>query len=94
MTENKDEPAFPTGIFFDDKGLIIGGSNGMTLRDYFAAKAMLGLMGMNRAEEFVDENGDEMTYEDGDVGTLFVHTNFLAEEAYMIADMMLKARGS
>lgn len=33
--------AFPTGIITDDKGLIIGGSNGMSLRDYFAAKAML-----------------------------------------------------
>jgi len=88
MTENKDEPAFP------NEGFNGWGEpfQGMTLRDYFAAKAMLGLMGMNRAEEFVDENGDEMTYEDGDVGTLFVHTNFLAEEAYMIADMMLIAR--
>jgi hypothetical protein len=36
----KNEPAFPTGIITNDKGLIIGGSNGMTLRDYFAAKAM------------------------------------------------------
>jgi hypothetical protein len=66
----------------------------MTLRDYFAAKAMQGLMAMNRAEEFVDENGDEMTYEDGSVGNLFVHTDFLVKEAYMIADMMLKARGA
>ena len=94
MTENKDEPAFPTNDSTHPSGQVFYGKSGMTLRDYFAAKAMLGLMGMNRAEEFVDENGDEMTYEDGDVGTLFVHTNFLAEEAYMIADMMLKARGS
>ena len=65
---------------------------GMTLRDYFAAKAMIGLMGMERAEQFVDDNGDEMGNEEGDAGTLFVHTEFLAEEAYMIADMMLKAR--
>ena len=36
------EPAFPTGIITDGKGKIIGGSNGMTLRDYFAAKAMQG----------------------------------------------------
>ena len=91
MTENKDEPAFPSFDYITQDGK--ENLKGMTLRDYFAAKAMLGLMGMNRAEEFVDENGDEMTYEDGDVGTLFVHTNFLAEEAYMIADMMLKARG-
>ncbi len=33
----KDTPAFPTGIITDGKGKIIGGSNGMTLRDYFAA---------------------------------------------------------
>ena len=65
---------------------------GMTLRDYFAAKAMQGLMGMERAEQFVDEGGLEMCDEEGETGTLFVHTNFLAKEAYMIADMMLKAR--
>lgn len=40
----KNESAFPTGIITDDKGLIIGGSNGMTLRDYFAAKAMQALI--------------------------------------------------
>jgi hypothetical protein len=80
-----DQQAFPTSA--GNHTLF-----GMTLRDYFAAKAMLGLMGMNRAEEFVDENGDEMTYADSDVGTLFVHTDFLVKEAYMIADMMLKAR--
>lgn len=38
------EPAFPTGIITDGKGVIIGGSNGMTLRDYFAAKAIQGLI--------------------------------------------------
>ena len=37
-------PAFPTGIITDGKGKIIGGSNGMTLRDYLAAKAMQALI--------------------------------------------------
>ena len=37
-------PAFPTGIITDGKGKIIGGSNGMTLRDYFAAKALQSLI--------------------------------------------------
>jgi hypothetical protein len=37
-------PAFPTGIITDGKGKIIGGSNGMTLRDYFAAKSLPHLM--------------------------------------------------
>ena len=35
-----NQPAFPTGFITDDKGIVISGSNGMTLRDYFAAKAM------------------------------------------------------
>jgi hypothetical protein len=39
-----NQPAFPTGIITDGKGKIIGGSNGMTLRDYMAAKAMQGMM--------------------------------------------------
>jgi hypothetical protein len=88
---NTGGPAFPYEYF--DKQLNQNRiAVGMTLRDYFAAKAMQGLMAMNSAEEFVDENGNEMTYEEGSVGTLFVHTDFLAKEAYMIADMMLKAR--
>jgi len=62
---------------------------GMTLRDYFAAKAMIGLMSMERAGEYVDDEGLPNYDEEG---TLFAHTDFLAEEAYMIADMMLKAR--
>ena len=39
-----DMPAFPTGIITDGKGKIIGGSNGMAMRDYFAAKAVQGLL--------------------------------------------------
>jgi hypothetical protein len=83
----KNEPAFPT-YFTGEHAL------SMTLRDYFAAKAMVGLMGTERANQYIDEGGLEMDYEEeGSVGTLFVHTDQMAEEAYMIADMMLKARG-
>jgi len=80
-------PAFPAPA-----GVTHITQEGMTLRDYFAGKAMLGLMGTEKAEEFVDEDGYEMGNEVGDSGTLFVHTKFLAQEAYMIADMMLVAR--
>jgi hypothetical protein len=53
-------PAFPVqSVYIEDQET---NSHGMTLRDYFAAKAMLGLMAMNKAEEFVNENGDEMSY--------------------------------
>ena len=79
--KDNGEPAFPHSRLGSD-------ADGMTLRDYFAAKAMQGLMAMERASEFVDDEG----YESEDRGTLFVHTDFLAKEAYMIADAMLKAR--
>lgn len=49
-----------------------GYSEGMTLRDYFAAKAMQGMI--------IDE------------GCAYKLTANLAEEAYTIADAMLKAR--
>jgi len=52
---NTGGPAFPTGIFFDDKGLIIGGSNGMTLRDFFAARAM---QSMNLRQDYIDAPAD------------------------------------
>ena len=53
-------PAFPDGL----------GKKGMTLRDYFAAKAMQGMM--------VDVDQPECDY--------------IAENAYKMADSMLKAR--
>ena len=36
-------PAFPQP-FYDEKGHVIDGFAGMTLRDYFAAKAMQGML--------------------------------------------------
>ena len=32
--------AFPNGVITNSDGLVIGGQNGMDLRDYFAAQAM------------------------------------------------------
>jgi hypothetical protein len=48
MTFPSDQPAFPTGFITDDKGVVVGGSNGMTLRDYFAAKALHGLLSIEQ----------------------------------------------
>ena len=88
---NNGGPAFP-GTQYANGISPSGHSEGLSLRDYFAAKAMQGLLAMERASEFVDEYGCEVGDEPGSVGTLFAHTQFLADEAYMIADMMLKAR--
>ena len=42
---NTGGPAFPTGTGWNHEGNWVGGGDdGMTLRDYFAAKAMQGLL--------------------------------------------------
>jgi len=67
-----NEPAFPTKT----------GHIGMTLRDYFAAKVMQGLISCADWRENVDEHCmDDMEA-----------TQFTAITAYEMADAMLKAR--
>lgn len=61
--------AFP--MQFEDDG----SQSGMTLRDYFAAKAMQGICA-----------------NDACVPTRQVHFDNIAEDAYRMADSMLKAR--
>jgi hypothetical protein len=67
MTEEKfykaGGPAFPNG---DHPGSPLYADAGMTLRDYFAAKAMQSMKGFS--------------------------ADFIAKEAYAIADAMLKVR--
>lgn len=59
-----NQHAFPTSQIAD--------SNGMTLRDYFAAKAM---QSINSRPDYDD-----------------VPADFIAQDAYALADAMLKAR--
>ena len=63
MSNNTGGPAFPTGTAFQ----------GMTLRDYFAAKAMQGYFERLRATQYVPHDQ-------------------VAQDAYRMADAMLKAR--
>ena len=70
----KNEPAFPAPA-----GVSHITEQGMTLRDYFAAKAMHSL----RIEDAILHN------EDCDFSTIYE----IAESAYHQADAMLKARG-
>ena len=73
-------PAFPTGLITDPRnGQIIGGSNGMTLRDYFAAQALTGAQIWDAVI-----NGKNAQFSAG--------TEKLAEVAYAVADAMMKAR--
>ena len=86
MSKNTGGPAFPVSltneqeIKWDSAGL--GCANGMTLRDYFAAKAMQSILREYR-NVFEDATGDV-----GDP----TFPELLAKDAYIMADAMLKAR--
>ena len=68
----------------------------ITLRDYFAAQAMQIAIQMWKDEcseiPYLTEEGDPMSYEEGEWGTWYPHTRFFAESCYSIADEMIKAR--
>lgn len=73
MSEIKDGgPAFPGGTYY--------AGDGLSLRDYFAAKAMAALIEELKPGQSVDSSSASE------------YTRYTAEGAYMFADAMLKAR--
>jgi hypothetical protein len=78
--------AFPFGQVSEITGQPINGyfAPGMTLRDYFAAKAMSAVIA-NRLEE-ARTSGN--TYKNPTLSEI------IAEDCYIVADAMLKARGN
>ena len=72
MTTNTGGPAFP---FSPSDDSTIKPQLGMTLRDYFAAKAMQGML----AHAYMQPQTGAAGY---------------ARDAYLVADAMLKARGT
>ena len=72
MSDRDEQQAFPDGLLNQD---------GMTLQDYFAAKAMQGLISSHWCEE-------------ARVLAPKLGAQELAEDAYVIADAMLKAGGA
>ena len=86
MSNNTGGPAFPvSALVYNEHGLdpttII--HDGMTMRDYFAAKAMNGIL-----ETAIDWFP---TYKPPDEHSLAIFAD-LAQDSYAIADAMLKAR--
>ena len=72
-------PAFPTAQYAD--GVRPSGfDNGMTLRDYFAAKAMQGMLSNPKLHQHILKEG-------GAFG------GWIESSAYGWADAMMKARG-
>ncbi len=79
-TQNHGGPAFPySGVHKGEKENLIVDSHGMTLRDYFAAKAMASIV----------RRWDGHSFGGGRESPQYKE---LAEDAYHIADAMLRAR--
>ncbi len=80
MSVNNGGPAFPNSVHPEHGyGPVASVQEGMTLRDYFAAKVLNGLLSDYTTAENMEGNGD----------TRFVEW---AQIAYEFADAMLKAR--
>jgi hypothetical protein len=70
-----EKPAFPTTRYYDEEP--IGVEEGMTLRDYFAAKAMCGILA---AMKTTGDASEQKMAED------------ISGVAYVVADAMLAER--
>ena len=75
-TINDGGPAFPSTIQYFPDDKNANEEQGMTLRDWFAGQAMQGLIASPRGPA----NGGTVT------------DSWVAENAYIVADAMLKAR--
>ncbi|HZW19501.1 MAG TPA: hypothetical protein VFF71_11905 [Luteimonas sp.] len=79
MNMNDGGPAFPQSVHRSDRGMEwVESEDGMTLRDYFAAKAMASMIGTSAAPTYV--------------GGLEGAESYCAVAAYKMADAMLVAR--
>jgi hypothetical protein len=76
--------AFPNGIITNDKGVIVGGQQGMDLRDWFAGIAMQAMLPTYDVPLVFD---DDTEGEDGSS-----MPELIAKDAYIMADVMMKAR--
>ena len=82
MEKNNGGSAFPTSNYQKIVPISTGYSEGMTLRDYFAAKAMQALI----SDPFYQDQGQYKGW--GEIGPK------LADDAYDVADAMLTERAN
>jgi len=80
--KDKNTPAFPF-VAEDESGMMI--NMGMSLRDYFAARALPTAVKIN-THQYSRELGKEWYWDDDEDAA------FAASVAYNLADAMLKAR--
>lgn len=80
MTKDTSEPAFPAFEHHLGYGQMMP-VGGMTLRDYFAAKAMQGLLSNPKLQNEILKQGG-------------CHSGWIETSAWAFADEMLKARAT
>ena len=80
MTKETGGTAFPNASIKTKDGVDVWGEGGMTLRDYFAAKAMQGISSMP-----IPSEGNQIGQSPAE---------WLAENSYAIADAMMEARNA
>lgn len=90
MTKYTGGPAFPVDELRVD-GKLTQPSKGMTLRDYFAAKAMPVILKQWIDEAIQDGDRHEVSDPDNDDGPSDL-AYLAASDCYAMADAMLKAR--
>jgi hypothetical protein len=90
MSANVGGSAFPhpDGEFNGNGDFIQHENAGMTLRDYFAAKAMQGMMAVPDDQRYGDRADKSLTVEQWQQWCV----GGLVEHAYRVADAMLRAR--
>jgi hypothetical protein len=54
--------AFPNGIITNKDGLIVGGQEGMDLRDYFAGQIITGFLANNKTD-YANKSMTELAYQ-------------------------------
>ena len=84
MNIDNGGPAFPTG---EEHGFN-SGMPGMTLRDYFAAKAMQGMLAVPDDQRYGDRADKTLSIEQWQQWCV----TGAVEHAYRVADAMLRAR--
>ena len=82
-TSNMHAPTFAEPVFTENSG--------MTLRDYFAAKAMQGLLSSEVCMRELDAASKELEMSGREESE--VQPKVISEHAYSLADAMIKARG-
>ena len=87
-TEKHGGPAFPVPLLPGQSWQEMAPCDGMTLRDYFAAKAMQGMLAVPDDQRYGDRADKSLTVEQWQSWCV----TGLTEHAYRVADSMIQTR--